>query len=57
MSITRLVSGAWPEICNRWKGVWELRPPEAIEDLGVEFPALENFLFFCKNNLILGLFW
>ena len=24
--------------------------------LGVEPPALENFAFFCKNNLILGLF-
>ena len=25
--------------------------------LGVEAPALENFAFFSKNNLILGLFW
>ena len=25
--------------------------------LGVEPPGLENFAFFCKNNLILGLFW
>ena len=24
--------------------------------LGAETPALENFAFFCKNNLILGLF-
>ena len=25
--------------------------------LGAEPPALENFAFFCKNNLILGMFW
>ena len=51
-------------------GVWgrSPQPPEANGDLGAkpqlpeargsggEPPALENFAFFCKNNLILGLF-
>ena len=32
------------------------QPPEA-RGLGAEPPALENFAFFCKNNIILGLFW
>ena len=38
-------------------GVWGRRsqPPEVNEGLGEEPPALENFAFFCKNNLILGL--
>ena len=31
------------------------QPPEAIGGLGAEPPALENFAFFLKNNLVLGL--
>ena len=30
--------------------------PEANGGLVAELPALENFAFFCKNNLILRLF-
>ena len=33
------------------------QPPEAIGGLGAEPPALENFAFFLKNNLVLGLYW
>ena len=29
---------------------------EAIGGLGAEPPALENFAFFFKNNLVLGLY-
>ena len=32
------------------------RAPEAIGGLGAEPPALENFAFFFKNNLVLGLY-
>ena len=39
-------------------GIWGQSPqlPEAIGGLGAEPPALENFAFFFKNNLILGLY-
>ena len=65
----RPLSGAYPEIRNEgavW-GFWGRRsqPTEANRDLGAKPPAaggtgaepqtLENFAFFCKNNLILGL--
>ena len=38
-------------------GVWGRSPhlPEA-GGLGAKPPVLENFVFFCKNNFILGLF-
>ena len=32
------------------------RAPEAIGGLGAEPPALKNFAFFFKNNLVLGLY-
>ena len=38
--------GVWGEAPSRWKH----------GGLGAEPPALENFAFFCKNNLILELF-
>ena len=31
--------------------------PPAAEGTRAEPQALKNFAFFCKNNLILGLFW
>ena len=39
-------------------GVWgqSPQPPEAIGGLGAEPPALKNFAFFLKNNLVLGLY-
>ena len=68
----RLLSGAQPEIRNRGLcsgGVWGLspHPPKTDEGLGrspqrpgvgsgAKPPALENFAFFCKNNLNLRLF-
>ena len=35
----------------------EIRSGGCFGGLGAEPPALENFACFCKNNLILGLFW
>ena len=47
-------SPALENFVGNWRlGVKQL--PEA-EDLGMEFLALENFVLFGKNNLILGLF-
>ena len=40
---------------NFWDWGHSLQPQEARES-GAELPALENFAFFCKNSLILGLF-
>ena len=39
-------------------GIWgrSPQPPEANGGMGSKPPALENFTFFCKNNLILELF-
>ena len=52
------VLAVWEQSRRKPSKVQELSPqqPEA-GGLGAEPPTLENFAFFCKNNLILGLFW
>ena len=64
--------GSWggAPICGRPLEIWERSPlPLEAGNLGAKPPAaggtgsgskppaLDNFAFFCKNNLILGLFW
>ena len=49
MSSTRLVSDVYPEIYNGERS--------CFEGLEAETRAHEKFVFFCKNNLILNLFW
>ena len=45
----------------KFLSAWGLRPqapvpPAEAGGLGAKTPALKNFAFFCKINLILGLF-
>ena len=49
--------GPEPTAAGGWGFGWQSpQPPEALGSGGLA-PALENFAFFCKTNLILGLYF
>ena len=49
--------GAKPPAAGSWGSGNEAPSRRRHGGLGAEPSALENFAFFCKNNLSLGLFW
>ena len=48
--------GAKPSAAGGWGSGGKPTSRRMHGGLGAEFLVLENFAFFCKNNLILGLF-
>ena len=48
--------GAKPPAAGGWRSGGKAPSRRRHGGLGAESPALENFPFFCKNNLILELF-